>query len=187
MDADAATTTLERATFGGGCFWCLEAVFQEVVGVESVVSGYAGGHVDNPDYSHVCTGTTGHAEVVRLAFDPSIVDYADLLRVFFTVHDPTTPDRQGHDRGPQYRSFVMTHSEAQARTLEAVLAEIRELGWYDGPIVTETVSEGPFFEAEAEHQNYFLDHPSAPYCRAVIRPKVSRWRTSLGARLRRPS
>lgn len=175
------------ATFGGGCFWCLEAVFQEVAGVTSVVSGYAGGHVDDPDYSQVCTGTTGHAEVVRLSFDPGAVDYSDLVRVFFTIHDPTTPDRQGHDRGPQYRSFIMTHSEEQARQVDEVMAEIVDRGWYTDPLVTQVVDDGPFFEAEAEHQNYYRTHPSAVYCQRVVEPKVARWRRHFGDRMGRAS
>lgn len=175
------------ATLGGGCFWCLEAVYQEVVGVDSVVSGYAGGHVADPDYRSVCAGTTGHAEVVRVTFDPKRVSYADLLRIFFTIHDPTTPDRQGYDTGPQYRSFIMTHSPAQAETAAAVMREVADAGWYDDPLVTEVVSEGPFYPAEDEHQNYYRDNPNQRYCQAVVAPKVAKWRATYGARLRRPS
>jgi peptide-methionine (S)-S-oxide reductase len=177
----------EVATLGGGCFWCLEAVYQEVIGVESVVSGYAGGHVADPDYRHVCSGTTGHAEVVRVTFDPDVVSYADLLRVFFTIHDPTTPNRQGHDTGTQYRSYVMTHSDAQAATVREVMAEIVEAGWYDAPLVTEVEGEGPFYVAEPEHQNYYRTHPDQRYCQAVVAPKVAKWRSTFGARLRRPA
>lgn len=177
----------EIATLGGGCFWCLEAVYQEVVGVESVVSGYAGGHVPDPDYRRVCTGTTGHAEVVRVTFDPQRVSYADLLRVFFTIHDPTTPDRQGYDTGPQYRSFIMTHSDAQAETARAVMQEVADAGWYEDPLVTEVVGDGPFYPAEVEHQNYYRDNPEQRYCRAVVAPKVAKWRATFGDRLRRPS
>lgn len=177
----------EVATLGGGCFWCLEAVYQEVRGVESVVSGYAGGHVADPDYRHVCTGTTGHAEVVRVTFDPAVVDYADLLRVFFTIHDPTTPDRQGYDVGSQYRSFIMTHSDEQARTARAVMAEVEEAGWYADPLVTEVVPEGAFYPAEEEHHDYYLRNPNQRYCQVVVAPKVAKWRKAFGDRLRGPA
>ena len=176
---------LENATLGGGCFWCLEAVYQEVRGVESVVSGYAGGHVDDPDYRHVCTGTTGHAEVVRVRFDPSVVSYADLLRVFFTIHDPTTPNRQGYDTGTQYRSYIMTHSPEQAATARDVMKEVADAGWYDDPLVTEVVDDGPFYVAEIEHQNYYRDNPNQRYCQLVVAPKVAKWRKTFGDRLRR--
>jgi peptide-methionine (S)-S-oxide reductase len=181
----APAPSLEKATLGGGCFWCLEAVYQEVRGVESVVSGYAGGHVADPDYRHVCTGTTGHAEIVQLRFDPAVVDYADLLRVFFTIHDPTTPDRQGYDTGPQYRSLIMTHTDEQARVARAVMDEVTEAGWYDDPLVTEVVGDGPVYVAEREHQNYFRTNPNQRYCQLVVAPKVAKWRSTYGDRLRR--
>ena len=143
------------ATLGGGCFWCLEAVYQEVVGVDEVVSGYAGGHVDNPDYRSVCAGTTGHAEVVRVRFDPEVVSYADLLRVFFVIHDPTTLNRQGYDRGTQYRSFIQTHSPQQAEDARAVMQEVRDAGLYDDPLTTEVAEDGPVLSGRARTPRLF--------------------------------
>ena len=174
------------AVVGGGCFWCLEAVFQEVRGVSSVQSGYAGGHVENPTYKEVCSGTTGHAEVVRVTYDPSVVSYRELLEVFFAVHDPTTPDRQGADVGPQYRSIILYADEAQERTARELLAELDEEGPWDDPIVTELKPLDVFHPAEAAHDDYFRRNPYQPYCQAVISPKVSKFRerfrgTLLGA------
>ncbi len=183
----AGTSGREYATLGGGCFWCLEAVYQEVAGVHEVISGYAGGQVADPDYHAVCSGVTGHAEVVRLEFDPDRVSYADLLRVFFVIHDPTTLNRQGYDTGTQYRSFIMTHSEAQARDVREVMREIREAGLYENELTTEVVAEGPFYPAEPEHHDYYRQNPTQRYCQAVIAPKVAKWRKTFGDRLRRPT
>lgn len=168
---------LETATLGGGCFWCVEAVFDELKGVHDVVSGYAGGHVPDPTYRHVCEGTTGHAEVVQVRFDPTVISYADLLRVFFSVHDPTTPNRQGADVGPQYRSVIFTHSPTQAAVADTVIAELEAERIYRDPIVTEvTPLSGPFYPAEDYHQEYFANNPAQPYCAAVVAPKVAKFR-----------
>lgn len=171
---------MEKATLGGGCFWCLEAVYQEVRGVESVVSGYAGGDTENPTYREVCSGRSGHAEVVQLTFDPELVSYGDLLRIFFTIHDPTTKDQQGADKGPQYRSIILTHGEAQAGTARAVMDEIREERLYDNPLVTEVQPLEVFYDGESEHQNYYRTHRWQPYCRVVIDPKVAKFRQRFG-------
>ena len=173
----------ETATLGGGCFWCLDAVFRGLQGVRSVVSGYAGGHVPNPTYEQVCGKGTGHAEVVRVEFDPEQVGYDDLLRVFFTIHDPTTKDRQGADVGPQYRSVIMFHSDEQKRAAEAVMAEVA--GVWDGKVVTELVPAPEFYPAEAEHQDYFARNPWSGYCRAVVAPKVQKFRKTFADRLKR--
>jgi len=176
----------ELATLGGGCFWCLDAVYRDLKGVTRVVSGYAGGQVPNPTYEQVCGKRTGHAEVVQVAFDPDQVSYADLLRVFFTIHDPTTKDRQGADVGPQYRSIVLYHSDEQRRTAEAVMREVVEAGVWDAPLVTELVPCREFWPAEPEHQDYFARNPWSGYCRAVIAPKVAKFRRSFADRLKRP-
>lgn len=164
---------LEVATFGGGCFWCLEAVYQEVDGVERVISGYSGGHQDDPSYREVCTGATGHAEVVQVYFDPQRVRYADLLAVFWTVHDPTSLNRQGADRGTQYRSAVFFHSPEQEQTARASMVEAQAR--YERPIVTEITAFERFWPAEAYHQDYFARHPDQAYCRAVVAPKVHKF------------
>ncbi len=184
MDTQAATRT---ATLGGGCFWCTEAVFRDLRGVRSVVSGYAGGHVENPTYKQVCTGATGHAEVVQVTFDPAELSYEDLLRVFFTIHDPTTPDRQGNDVGPQYRSVIFTHDEAQRAAAERVRAEIEAQGIWPGRLVTAIEPFGRFYPAEAEHEDYFARNPWSGYCRAVIAPKVQKFRKTFADRVRRPA
>ena len=168
--------TTEKATLGGGCFWCLEAVYQEIDGVESVVSGYAGGHVASPTYRQVCSGGTGHAEVVQITFDPSRVSYRDLLEIFFTIHNPTTKDREGADVGPQYRSIILHHDEEQREVAESVIRELEEKEVFSDPIVTEVESLDTFYEAEEDHQNYYRDNPSLPYCQSVISPKVSKLR-----------
>lgn len=178
------TQSTETAILGGGCFWCLDAVYRDLEGVSEVVSGYAGGHVDNPTYEQVCGKRTGHAEVVRVVFDPAVVSYADVLRVFFTIHDPTTKDRQGADVGPQYRSLIQVTSPEQERVAREVIAEIEAAGLYSGPVVTELTKETTFWPAEAEHQDYFNRTPWAGYCRAVIAPKVSKFRKSFAHRLR---
>ncbi|WP_135466287.1 peptide-methionine (S)-S-oxide reductase MsrA [Crenalkalicoccus roseus] len=177
----------ETATLGGGCFWCLDAVFRDLRGVSEVVSGYAGGHVPNPTYEQVCGKRTGHAEVVRVTFDPAELSYADLLRIFFTIHDPTTKDRQGNDVGPQYRSIILYESEAQRRTAEAVMAGVAKAGIWDAPLVTELVPLETFWPAEPEHQDYFARTPWNPYCQVVIAPKVRKFRHAFADRLRRPA
>jgi peptide-methionine (S)-S-oxide reductase len=174
----------EIATLGGGCFWCLEAVFKELRGVTGVQSGYAGGHVANPSYKQVCSATTGHAEVVQVRFDPAQLDYADLLRVFFTTHDPTTKDRQGNDVGPQYRSIILTHSDAQAATAKAVMREISEAKLWPAPLVTQVVPLTVFYPAEAEHDDYYAQNPWSGYCQVVIAPKVAKFRKAFKDRLR---
>jgi peptide-methionine (S)-S-oxide reductase len=176
---------LETATLAGGCFWCIEAVFDDLKGVASVVSGYAGGTVANPTYKQVCTGTTGHAEVAQITFDPKIISYADLLRVFFTVHDPTTLNRQGHDVGTQYRSAIFYHNAAQKQIAQDVIREITaEKIWRD-PIVTQVASFEVFYPAEDYHQEYFANNPNQPYCQAVVAPKVAKFRAHYRERLKR--
>ncbi len=176
---------LSTAVLAGGCFWCLEAVFDELEGVTGVQSGYSGGHVPDPSYEQVCTGRTGHAEVVRVEFDPSVLSYADLLRVFFTTHDPTTKDRQGNDVGHQYRSAIFYQDEQQREAAEAVMREVSEQGIYDAPLVTELAPLGAFYPAEAYHDDYFANNPRQPYCTAVIAPKVAKFRKSYRERLKR--
>ncbi len=175
---------LEQATLAGGCFWCLEAAFLELRGVEHVISGYAGGHVDNPTYQQVCSGLTGHAEVVQIAFDPRVITYKDLLEVFFTIHDPTTLNRQGYDVGTQYRSAIYFHSEEQKTIAEATIAEITAAGIWDDPIVTEVTPLPHFYPAEDYHHRYFENNPNQPYCRAVVEPKVAKVRQKYFQRLK---
>ena len=174
----------EQATLGGGCFWCLEPIFTSLRGVHSSISGYAGGTVANPTYDQVCGKRTGHAEVVQLTFDPAQISFADILRVFFTLHDPTTPDQQGADIGPQYRSIILTHSDEQAATARAVLHEIDAAKVWPRPIVTEIVPLTQFWRAEDEHQDYFARNPWSGYCRAVINPKVAKLRKLFQDRLK---
>jgi peptide-methionine (S)-S-oxide reductase len=169
-------TKLQTATLAGGCFWCLEAVFDEVKGVKSVESGYAGGHVENPSYKAVCTGMTGHAEVVRVTFDPDVVSYRDLLNVFFGIHDPTTLNRQGADVGTQYRSAIFYHDEEQKKIAEEVIKELEGQKIWDRPIVTTLEKMDKFYMAEDYHQEYFANNPYQPYCMAVVAPKVSKFR-----------
>jgi len=164
------------ATLGGGCFWCLDSIYRQLKGVESVVSGYAGGTKPNPSYREVCGGNTGHAEVVQITFDPSQISYRDLLDVFFTIHDPTTQDRQGGDVGPQYRSIVLTHSDEQARIARETIAEVTAEGIWDDPIVTQIEPLTTFYPAESYHQDYFANNPNQPYCQIVIAPKVAKFR-----------
>ncbi|MDF9795634.1 peptide-methionine (S)-S-oxide reductase [Catalinimonas alkaloidigena] len=166
---------MDIATFGNGCFWCTEAIFQNLNGVEKVVSGYSGGHVDNPTYKQVCSGTTGHAEVIQITYDPAIISYDELLEVFWKTHDPTTPNRQGNDIGPQYRSAVFYHNEEQREKAEKYKQELNEAGAYDNPIVTEITAFEKFYPAEDYHQNYFNQNGSQPYCSFVIRPKVEKF------------
>ena len=166
----------EVATLGGGCFWCLDGIYRQLKGVESVVSGYAGGTKPNPSYREVCGGNTGHAEVVQITYDPSQITYRDLVDVFFTIHDPTTPDRQGGDIGPQYRSIILTHSDEQARIAREAIADVTAEGVWDDPIVTHIESLTTFYPAEAYHQDYFANNPNQPYCQVVIAPKVAKFR-----------
>jgi peptide-methionine (S)-S-oxide reductase len=165
----------EEIVIGGGCFWCLEAVFQEARGVISVVSGYAGGASPNPDYELVCSGRSGHAEVVKICFDPEVLSRQNLLRVFFTLHDPTTLNRQGNDVGTQYRSVVFYQSSDQQHDAQLIMAEMAKL--WAAPIVTELLPLPEFFKAEAYHQNYFRQHPGQGYCAVVVAPKVAKFRS----------
>jgi len=167
---------LQVATLAGGCFWCLEAVFDDLKGVESVESGYSGGQVSSPSYEQVCGGNTGHAEAVRVTFDPAVISYKDLLKVFFSIHDPTTLNRQGADVGPQYRSTIFYHDEEQKATAQQVISEFTEDGLWADPIVTELVAFDTFYMAEDYHQEYFKKNPFQGYCRAVIAPKVAKFR-----------
>jgi len=170
------TEHLQTATLAGGCFWCLEAVYQEVKGVAQVEPGYAGGDLPSPTYEQVCAGDTGHAEVVQITFDPAVVSYRELLEIFFTIHDPTTLNRQGADIGTQYRSAIFTHTAAQRATADAVIAAFEAQHVWDGKIVTQVSPYEMFYPAEEYHRNYFLRHPDQSYCRAVIAPKVSKLR-----------
>jgi peptide-methionine (S)-S-oxide reductase len=179
------SATQEQATLGGGCFWCLEAVFKDLRGVTAVMSGYAGGEVPNPSYKAVCTGRTGHAEVVQVTFNPAELDYADLLRVFFAIHDPTTKDRQGNDVGTQYRSVILTHSDAQAATARTVMQEIADAKIWPGRLVTQIEPLTAFYAAEPEHHDYFARNPFSGYCQAVVAPKVVKFRKQFAGRLRR--
>jgi peptide-methionine (S)-S-oxide reductase len=175
---------LEVATLGGGCFWCLEAVYVALRGVERVVSGYAGGHVPNPTYKQVCAETTGHAEVVQISFDPLQISFRDLLDVFFTIHDPTTLNRQGADVGTQYRSIILYHTPEQRAAAEEALRAQAEAGTWDRPLVTELVPYTEFFAAEEYHQNYFRDNPRQPYCQVVVAPKVAKARAKFFDKLK---
>lgn len=175
----------ETATLAAGCFWCVEAVFDDLVGVEDVVSGYSGGHTENPTYQEVCSETTGHAEVVQVNFDPSQLSYADLLRVFFTVHDPTQLNRQGNDIGTSYRSAIFYHSDEQREIANQVIGEISEAAIYNAPIVTEVTAFDKFWPAENYHQEYFANNPNQPYCAAVVAPKVAKFRKQFADRLKK--
>lgn len=168
-------TELQTATFGAGCFWCVEAVFQRLDGVVSVVSGYSGGDVENPTYEQVCTGTTGHAEACQIKFDPKKISYKDLLEVFWKTHDPTTLNRQGEDVGTQYRSVIFFHTDEQRKLAEEYKRKLDEAGVFDKPIVTEITPFKNFYPAEDYHQNYFNTNPNKPYCRLVIAPKVEKF------------
>lgn len=182
----AQPAPLEVATLGGGCFWCLEAVYVELNGVERVVSGYAGGRVANPSYAQVCSGATGHAEVVQIAFDPRVITYQDLLDVFFTIHDPTTLNRQGHDVGTQYRSIVLYHSLEQREVAERTIARLNAAGIWDAPIVTEVQPLTEFYPAEEYHQRYYEHNPEQPYCQVVVAPKVAKARQQFFDKLHKP-
>lgn len=172
----AMNTNKEIATLAGGCFWCLEAVYNDLRGVEKVISGYMGGHVPDPSYKLVCMGITGHAEVVQLTFDPQTVSFRELLEIFFTIHDPTTLNRQGADVGSQYRSAIFYHSEEQKTAAESVITEFTAAGLWNDPIVTEITSASEFYPAEDYHQEYFANNPYQPYCMAVVAPKVAKFR-----------
>lgn len=178
---------LQVATLGGGCFWCLEAVYVELKGVEQVVSGYAGGHVPNPSYEQVCGKQTGHAEVVQVTFDPGVISYKELLELFFAIHDPTTPNRQGADVGPQYRSVIYYHNDEQKETAEEVMRSVTEQKIWDNPLVTELEPLDVFYEAEAYHQNYYARNPYQGYCRVVIAPKVAKLRKHFLEKLKTPA
>lgn len=179
-----AFSSTQVATLGGGCFWCLEAVYDELKGVTDVVSGYSGGHVKNPDYRLVCTGTTGHAEVVQITFDPSQISFREILEVFFTIHDPTTLNRQGNDIGPQYRSVIFYHTDEQKQIAEQVIREIETAGIWSNPVVTELAPFTEFFPAEDYHQEYFKNNPYQPYCQVVVAPKVAKFRKKYLERLK---
>ncbi|HEU4559502.1 MAG TPA: peptide-methionine (S)-S-oxide reductase MsrA [Longimicrobium sp.] len=177
----------EVATLAGGCFWCLEAVYEQLKGVEKVVSGYMGGHVQNPSYHDVCTGRTGHAEVVQVTFDPAQVSYRELLEVFFTIHDPTTLNRQGGDVGTQYRSAVFFHSPEQEQTAREVIRDVEEEEVWENPIVTQVEAAAEFYPAEDYHQQYYRRNPGQGYCQVVIAPKVSKFRQKYLAKLQQPA
>ncbi|MCS7298296.1 MAG: peptide-methionine (S)-S-oxide reductase MsrA [Bacteroidia bacterium] len=178
------TAQIEEATFGGGCFWCTEALFKQIKGVEEVFPGYAGGDVPNPTYEQVCTGKTGHAEVVRVRFRPEIISYEQLVEYFFLTHDPTTPNRQGADVGPQYRSVIFYHSEAQRLTAQKVKERLEAQRLFSAPIVTSIEPLRNFYPAEEYHWDYFARHPSKPYCQFVIAPKVQKAREKFRPLLR---
>lgn len=178
-------TAHETAVLGGGCFWCLDAVFRELDGVTGVESGYAGGTTEHPGYDAVCSGTTGHAEVVRVMFDPSVLSYRDLLAVFFAIHDPTTRNRQGHDIGTQYRSAIFAQTPEQRRIAEALVQELSTARLWPAPIVTEIADAAPFWPAERYHQDYFSQNPAQPYCMGVVAPKVAKFRKQFLDRLKR--
>lgn len=175
----------EIATLGGGCFWCLEAVYNQMEGVTSAISGYMGGHVANPGYRAVCTGTTGHVEVVQVTFDPEVTTYREILEVFFAIHDPTSRDRQGNDAGPQYRSVIFYHTEGQRETAEAMIRELDAERIWPRPIVTDVRPAETFYPAEDYHQEYFANNPAQPYCAYVVAPKVAKFREKFAAKMRR--
>ena len=181
---DATSVATSVATLGGGCFWCLEAAFVQLAGVESVVSGYAGGDRENPDYHAVCTGRTGHAEVVEVRFDPSVIDYRTLLQAFFAIHDPTTPNRQGNDVGSQYRSVIFTHDDQQERIARELIAELAAAKTWPAVIVTAVSPAPTFWPAEDYHQNYFANNPQQGYCQAVVAPKAAKLRKVFAGRLK---
>lgn len=175
---------LDTATLGGGCFWCTEAVFDSVEGVVDVVSGYAGGHTENPTYQQVCSETTGHAEVIQIKFDPDEISYKEILQIFFGTHDPTTLNRQGNDIGSSYRSVVFYHSPEQKESADEVIKEISDEGIFDNDIVTEVTEFTNFYAAEDYHQDYFSKNPNQPYCSAVVAPKVGKFRQKFAHRLK---
>jgi peptide-methionine (S)-S-oxide reductase len=176
--------TLETAMLGGGCFWCVEAVFEQLKGVHSVVSGYAGGSMENPTYRDLCNGNTGHAEAVQIDFDPTVVSYRDILEIFFATHDPTTLNRQGADVGTQYRSVIFYHSPEQKQVAEQVIADLNRQKIWPRPIVTQIVPVAPFYRAEDYHLGYYRENPTQPYCQAVIEPKVVKFRQKFADKLK---
>ncbi len=178
------SSTMETATLGGGCFWCVEAIYQDVIGVHKVVSGYMGGAIENPTYQQVCSGTTGHAEVAQIVFDPTVISFAEILFIFWCTHDPTTLNRQGNDVGTQYRSVIFYHTEEQKSIAERSKAETEASDLWPDPIVTEIAPLTIFYEAEEYHQNYFVENPHQPYCIFVINPKVQKFRKSFRDKLR---
>jgi len=180
-------TNKEIATLGGGCFWCLEAVFDSLQGVEAVESGYTGGKTANPTYKQVCNGNTGHAEVVRVTFDPDVISYREILEVFFTIHDPTTLNRQGNDAGTQYRSAIFYHSPEQKKIAEQLIAELDAQKAFGAPVVTEVVPAPAFYVAEDYHQEYFANNENQPYCQFVVAPKVAKFRKKFAARVKTPA
>lgn len=180
------TNSQETATLAGGCFWCMEAVFKEIEGVESVVSGYTGGTTANPTYQQVCSDRTGHAEAVQVTFDPSKISYREVLEIFFSAHDPTTPDRQGADVGTQYRSAVFYHTDEQKAVAEQLIQELDNAHMWKNPIVTRVLPLDRFYPAEDYHHNYFARHPEQGYCQMVISPKVTRLRKQWAKRLKQP-
>jgi peptide-methionine (S)-S-oxide reductase len=175
----------EVATLGGGCFWCLEPLFKDLTGVDEVIVGYSGGTVPNPSYEQVCTGKTGHAEAVQISFDPGVISFTEILEVFFNMHDPTTPNRQGGDVGPQYRSVIFYHSQKQKEDAERVIGDLSASGTWKAPIVTEVVPFKEFYKAEAYHQNYFAKNPRQAYCQVVIAPKVEKFQKQYSPKLKR--
>lgn len=184
-DEKEKNASREVATLGGGCFWCLEAVYVELRGVEKVQSGYAGGHVANPTYRAVCSGTTGHAEVVQVTFDPETISYREILKVFFAIHDPTTLNRQGADVGTQYRSVIFYHNEAQKQIAQEVIGELSAARLWPNPIVSELAPLNSFYVAEGYHQDYYANNANQPYCQVVIAPKVAKFRKEFVGQLRR--
>lgn len=176
---------LKVATFGAGCFWCIETIFSELKGVKKVVSGYMGGHGDNPTYKQVCTGTTGYAEVCQITYDPNVISYSELLQVFWKVHDPTTLNSQGADHGTQYRSVIYYHNDEQKKQAEFYKKELEKTKAYDAPIVTEIAAASKFYPAEAYHQNYYALNGSQPYCKFVIQPKVEKFKKAFATKLKK--
>ncbi len=185
MDTDTPMPSQrETATLGGGCFWCLEAVYDQLKGVESVESGYTGGKLANPSYEAVCMGQTGHAEVVQVSFDPGVISFSEILEIFFSIHDPTTLNRQGNDVGTQYRSAIFYHSPDQKTIAETMISTFIEERIFDRPIVTEVVPAGPFYIAEEYHQEYFVRNPSQPYCTYLVNPKLAKFRKKFAEKLK---
>jgi peptide-methionine (S)-S-oxide reductase len=185
QNTQSGNNNLQVATLAGGCFWCLEAVYDDLKGVEDVVSGYSGGSAQNPSYEQVSTGRTGHAETVQVTFDPAVISYEDILHIFFSIHNPTTLNRQGADVGTQYRSAIFYHNDEQKATAERVMQEIEDAGVWDAPLVTELKPYEAFYKAEEYHQEYFRKNPYQPYCQVVIAPKVSKFRKQYYERLKK--
>ncbi len=185
VNSTGSGTNRRLATLGGGCFWCLEAVFEQLQGVVSVASGYAGGHADDPSYRDVCTGATGHAEVVQIEFDPTVISFSEVLDVFFAMHDPTTLNRQGADVGSQYRSVIFWHDDEQRQAAEQKIVALNAAQIWDRPIVTQVAPFESLFRAEEYHQGYFQSNPFQPYCQAVVSPKVAKFRQKFAAKLRK--